>query len=51
MAKHDERMAVLIEQLRSIKTNLDDFLVIDILVSFIEVLQMLPVTAVIKTLT
>ena len=50
MARHVDRMAALIEQLRSMKTTLDDSLAIGILVASIDVPSLLPITAAIKTL-
>lgn len=50
MAKHVGRMAAIVEQLRRMKTTLDDSLAIGILVASIQVPQLQPVTQSIKTL-
>ena len=50
MSVHIDKMAGLVEQLRSMGTTMDDTLAIGILVSSIEVTELLAVTASIKTL-
>lgn len=50
MAKHVDRMAGLLEQLRSMSTMLDDSLAIAIIFASIEMAELLPITAAITTL-
>lgn len=49
MEKHLDRMTALIKQMKSMNTTLDDALDIKILVAYIDVTQLLPVTAAIKS--
>lgn len=51
ISKHIDKMAALVELLRAMDTTLDETLVIGILVASIDVTQLQPVTAAIKTLS